>query len=162
MCKDNTGKVRFSAMDMISSGKTGQTSATGTAGIVLVFMSVLIMIALVVMYFIKQDEAGHILSFFDKITVVLGIGAALLGTRKISGVIASRSASNIVDLVEDTVYNMEGENGRRRAKARRRKDSLPCECDDEGEFCGPDYEVGPDYETDQYADNYEADENVEN
>lgn len=156
MCKDNTGKIRFSAMDMISSGKTGQTSATGTAGIVLVFMSVLIMIALVVMYFIKQDEAGHILSFFDKITVVLGIGAALLGTRKISGVIASRSASNIVDLVEDTVYNMEDENGRKRAKVRRRKDSLPCECDDEGEFCGPDYEV------DQYADNYEADENVEN
>lgn len=143
-------------MDMISSGKTGQTSATGTAGIVLVFMSVLIMLALIVMYFIKQDEAGHILSFFDKITVVLGIGAALLGTRKISGVIASRSAANIVDLVEDTVYNIEEENGHRRARVRRRKDSLPCECDDEGEFCGPDYEV------DQYAENYEADENVEN
>ena len=145
-------------MDMISSGKTGQTSATGTAGIVLIFMSVLILLALIVMYFIKQDEAGHILAFFDKVTVVLGIGAALLGTRKISGVIASRSASNIVDLVEDTVHNMEDndDHGRRRSKPRRRKESLPCECDDEGEFCGPDYEVDP------YADNFEADENVEN
>lgn len=146
-------------MDMISSGKTGQTSATGTAGIVLIFMSVLIMLALIVMYFIKQDEAGNILSFFDKITVVLGIGAALLGTRKISGVIASRSASNVVDLVEDTVYNMEcdeDEHGRRRARVRRRRESLPCECDDEGEVCGPDYEVDP------YADNYEEDPNMTN
>lgn len=146
-------------MDMISSGKTGQTSATGTAGIVLVFMSVLIMLALIVMYFIKQDEAGNILSFFDKITVVLGIGAALLGTRKISGVIASRSASNVVDLVEDTVHNMERDEddyGRRRARVRRRKESLPCECDDEGEVCGPDYEA------DLYADNYEEDSNMTN
>ena len=159
MCKDKNGKVRFSAMDLISSGKTGQTSATGTAGIMLVFMSVLIMLALVVMYFIKQDEAGNILSFFDKITVVLGIGAALLGTRKISGVIASRSASNIVDLVEDTVYSMEDEDdghGRRRARVRRRKNSLNCECDDEGEVCGPDYEGDP------YADNYLEDETVQN
>lgn len=146
-------------MDMISSGKTGQTSATGTAGIVLIFMSVVIMLALVVMYFIKQDEAAHILSFFDKINIVLGIGAALLGTRKISGVIASRSASNIVDLVEDTVYSMEDEgdgHGRRRARVRHRKNSLNCECDDEGEVCGPDYEG------DSYADNYLEDENVEN
>lgn len=107
MCKDKDGKIRFSAMDMISSGKTGQTSATGTAGVVLCFLAAIVIIALVIMYFARPEEAGNILSFMDKITVVLGIGAALLGTRKISGALAGRSTANIVDLVENTVNDME-------------------------------------------------------
>lgn len=105
MCKDKNGKVRFSAMDMISSGKTGQTSATGTAGVVLCFLAVFVIIALVIMYFVRPNEAGNILAFMDKITVVLGIGAALLGTRKISGAIAGRATANITDFVENTVHN---------------------------------------------------------
>ena len=107
MCKDKDGKIRFSAMDMISSGKTGQTSATGTAGVVLCFLAAIVIIALVIMYFARPEAAGNILSFMDKITVVLGIGAALLGTRKISGALAGRSTANIVDLVENTVNDME-------------------------------------------------------
>ena len=99
------------------------------------------------MYFINPNEAGNVLAFFDKITVVLAIGAALLGTRKISGVIASKSASNVVDLVEDTVYSIETEN---KIRAKHRK-SYDIEYDDEGECIH-----------DQYADNYEKDENVEN
>lgn len=107
MCKDKDGKIRFSTMDMITSGKTGQTSATGTAGVALCFLSILVILALVIMYFIKSEEAGNILAFFDKIIVVLGIGAALLGTRKISGAIASKSTANVIDIVEDTIQEME-------------------------------------------------------
>ncbi len=118
MCKDKDGKVRFSAMDMISSGKTGQTSATGTAGVALCFLSALVIIALVIMYFVRPDEASNVLSFMDKITVVLGIGAALLGTRKISGAIAGRTTANIVDLVENTVHDIDND-PRRRSRKRR-------------------------------------------
>lgn len=118
MCKDKDGKVRFSAMDMISSGKTGQTSATGTAGVALCFLSALVIIALVIMYFVRPDEASNVLSFMDKITVVLGIGAALLGTRKISGAIAGRTTANIVDLVENTVHDMDDDSRRYRKPKR--------------------------------------------
>ena len=107
MCKDKDGNVRFSTMDMITSGKTGQTSATGTAGVALCFLSILVILALVIEYFVKPEEAGNVLAFFDKITVVLGIGAALLGTRKISGAIASKNTANVVDIVEDTIQEME-------------------------------------------------------
>lgn len=116
MCKDKDGKVRFSAMDMISSGKTGQTSATGTAGVILCFLAALVIIALVIMYFVRPDEASNILVFMDKITVVLGIGAALLGTRKISGAIAGRTTANIVDLVESTVHDINDDPYRRSKK----------------------------------------------
>lgn len=174
MCKDKSGKVRFSTMDMISSGRTGQTSATGTAGILLIFMAVLIMLALTVMYFINQDEAGNILAFFDKITIVLGIGAALLGTRKISGVIASKSASNVISLVEDTVHNMEYSDGTRYARTKskgkaKRRDSSIYEYDDEGEICdrgsldhSDNFEEDAEEEYNEYAENKKQDENVEN
>ena len=121
MCKDKDGKVRFSTMDMISSGKTGQTSATGTAGIVLCFLSVVVIIAVLIMYFAHPDEADNVLALFDKITVVLGIGAALLGTRKISGALAGRTTANVVDLVEQTIHEHEYENNNyRRSRNKRR------------------------------------------
>lgn len=171
MCKDRNGKVRFSTMDMISSGRTGQTSATGTAGVILCFLAVVVIISLMVMYFIDQNEAGNILAFFDKITIVLGIGAALLGTRKISGVIASKSASNVIDLVEDTVHNMESVNKKSNVKIKRRDTSI-YEYDDEGEVCNDNFYVEeqykdnfenmPDTKYNIYADNSKADENVEN
>ena len=70
------------------------------------------------MYFVRPDEASNVLSFMDKITVVLGIGAALLGTRKISGAIAGRTTANIVDLVENTVHDIDND-PRRRSRKRR-------------------------------------------
>ena len=136
MCKDKDGKVRFSAMDMISSGKTGQTSATGTAGVVLCFLSAIVIIALLIMYFIRPNEAGNVLAFMDKITVVLGIGAALLGTRKISGALAGRTTANIVDLVENTVHDMDGD--QRRWRKSKRNSSYHDYSDD----CGEDEDCG--------------------
>lgn len=136
MCKDKDGKVRFSTMDMISSGKTGQTSATGTAGIVLCFLSVVVIIAVLIMYFVHPDEADNVLAIFDKITVVLGIGAALLGTRKISGALAGRTTANVVDLVEQTIHEHEYENDRYRRKTKRRT------YEEYSDDCGEDEDCG--------------------
>lgn len=133
MCKDKDGKVRFSTMDMISSGRTGQTSATGTAGVALCFLSILVILALVIMYFVRPDEAGNVLAFMDKITVILGIGAALLGTRKISGALAGRTTANIVDLVENTVHDIETDR-------RPRKKSTP-HYSDYSDDCGEDEDI---------------------
>ena len=134
MCKDKDGKVRFSTMDMISSGRTGQTSATGTAGVALCFLSILVILALVIMYFVRPDEAGNVLEFMDKITVILGIGAALLGTRKISGALAGRTTANIVDLVENTVHDIETE--------RRPRKKSASHYSDYSDDCGEDEDFG--------------------
>lgn len=103
MCKGKDGKIRFSAMEMISSGKTGQTSATGTIGVILCLVAMTLILAFSILYFFQLGEADHILDFLDKCIMMLGIGAALLGTRKISGALAGRRTSNIIKLVEDTM-----------------------------------------------------------
>lgn len=148
MCIGKNGKVRFSTMDMISSGRTGQTSATGTAGVALCFLSILVILALIIMYFVRPDEAGNVLAFMDKITVVLGIGAALLGTRKISGALAGRTTANIVDLVENTVHDIETDR-RPRKKNRPHYENY---CDD----CGEDEDCG------DYSNMMSTAENEEN
>ena len=105
MCKDrNTGKIKLSFKEMVTSGLTGETSATGFCGVVLTFVAMLVFLGLFVFYLINQDEAGNILEFVDKVIVILGIGSALLGTRKISGAIANRrSNQDIVKMVEDAI-----------------------------------------------------------
>ena len=105
MCKDkNTGKIKISFKEMVTSGLTGETSATGFCGVILTFTAILVFLGLFVFYLVNQDEAGNILEFVDKVIVILGIGSALLGTRKISGAIANRrSNEDIVRMVEDAI-----------------------------------------------------------
>lgn len=104
MCKGKDGRLKFSAMEMISSGKTGQTSATGTMGVLLCGIPLLLITALVIFYFIQPGEASNILEFIDKGIAMLGIGAALLGTRKISGVIGNARHGKIINTVSANVH----------------------------------------------------------
>ena len=105
MCKNKeTGKITVSFKEMVTSGMTGETSATGFCGVILTFTAILVFLGLFVFYLVNQDEAGNILEFVDKVIVILGIGSALLGTRKISGALANRrSNADIVKLVEDAI-----------------------------------------------------------
>lgn len=103
MCKTTDGRYKFNFLEMICSGRTGETSATGFCGMVLCLISIIAIFAIMIFYFFNISEATHLLEMFDKIIVVLGIGAALLGTRKISGAIASTRGANIVELVEKTI-----------------------------------------------------------
>lgn len=105
MCKNReTGKITLSFKEMVTSGLTGETSATGFCGVILTFTAILVFLGLFVFYLVNQDEAGNILEFVDKVIVILGIGSALLGTRKISGAIANRrSNADVVKMVEDAI-----------------------------------------------------------
>jgi hypothetical protein len=105
MCKNKeTGKITVSFKEMVTSGMTGETSATGFCGVILTFTAILVFLGLFVFYLVNQDEAGNILEFVDKVIVILGIGSALLGTRKISGALANRrSNADIVKMVEDAI-----------------------------------------------------------
>ena len=105
MCKNKeTGKITLSFKEMVTSGLTGETSATGFCGVLLTFVSIVVFLGLFIFYLVNQDEAGNILEFVDKVIVILGIGSALLGTRKISGALANRrSNEDIIKMVEDAI-----------------------------------------------------------
>ena len=104
MCKDCNGKYKFSFMEMITSGRDGSTSATGFVGVILSLVCILMAVAIFVFYFLNTGEAENILSLLDKVIIMLGIGSALLGTRKISGVIGSKnSTANIQQAVENAL-----------------------------------------------------------
>ena len=118
MCKTEDGKIKISVKDMVTSGSTGQTSATGAVGVLYELVTLLIVLALVIFYFINQDQAANIMSMIDKMTIIMGIGAALLGTRKISGAIANANEGKVVKAVEDTLENRE-----RKYEETRRNDS---------------------------------------
>ena len=119
MCKNkDTGKITLSFKEMVTSGLTGETSATGFCGVLLTLVSLLVFLGLFVFYLVKQDEAGNILEFVDKVIVILGIGSALLGTRKISGALANRrSNEDIIKMVENA---MEAKDEREEKIVRRR------------------------------------------
>lgn len=112
MCKTTGGKVKFSLLDMITSSGSGQTSATGTIGVILCLLSIIMIATLFIYYFINIDDVKNIMDFFDKAMIILGIGSALLGTRKISGAFGSKkiNGSNIIDTVENTLDSQNSNN----------------------------------------------------
>ena len=105
MCRNKeTGKITVSFKEMVTSGMTGETTATGFCGVLLTFVAILVFLGLFVFYLVNQDEAGNILEFVDKVIVILGIGSALLGTRKISGALANRrSNADVIKMVEEAI-----------------------------------------------------------
>lgn len=107
MCKTEDGKIKISLKDMITSGSTGQTSATGAVGVLYELLTLLIVLSLVIFYFVNQEEAANIMAMIDKMTIIMGIGAALLGTRKISGAIANANEGRVVKAVEDAIDERE-------------------------------------------------------
>lgn len=110
MCKEKDGKLKFSALEMMSSGNTGQTSATGVIGVFLCSVPMIGMLALLVFYFVNPSEAANILELMDRGIALVGIGAAVLGTRKISGMIGnSQRAKLVLNTLEENVGSYERE-----------------------------------------------------
>lgn len=90
MCKTPENKYKFSFGEMISSGVSGKTSATGTIGVILCLLAMFIVTCGVTFYFLNTSEANNVMEIIDKCIIMLGIGAALLGCRKVSGAVASK------------------------------------------------------------------------
>lgn len=99
MCKTPENKYKFSFGEMISGGISGKTSATGTIGVILSLLAMFITACVVTFYFFNTSEADNIMEIIDKCIIMLGIGAALLGCRKVSGAIASKG--QVIKVVND-------------------------------------------------------------
>ena len=117
MCRDSKGRYKFSFMEMITSGRDGSTSATGFIGVILSLVCILMSVSIFIFYFMNTKEAENILSLLDRVIIMLGIGSALLGTRKISGVIGSKNnAEGIQRAVEDALNAREEKEEKMRIK----------------------------------------------
>lgn len=77
-------KKHFKWIDMVSSSKSGETSASGFCGVIACVSSIILLFVLIVFYMFHLPEAGTILSLIDKLMLLFGIGASLLGVRKVS------------------------------------------------------------------------------
>lgn len=88
-------RYKFSWIELISNAKTGETSATGLCGMILIFVALLLFVVLVVWYFFNMSHSAEIFEILDKLTTWMMTGAGLLGLRKISGNFAGGSSISI-------------------------------------------------------------------
>ena len=103
MCKTSDNKYKFSFSEMISASGTGKTSATGTIAVLLCILSMMMILFTFIFYFMNLEEAQNIMMFIDKAIIILGIGAALLGARKVTGAVSSIRGSQAVQNAEELV-----------------------------------------------------------
>jgi cadmium resistance protein CadD (predicted permease) len=104
-------------MEMITSGRDGSTSATGFVGVILSLVCIVMAVSIFVFYFVNTAQAENILKLLDKVIIMLGISSALLGTRKISGVIGSK---NSTDTIQQAVENVLDKRNEAEEKMRRK------------------------------------------
>lgn len=101
MCKLNSdgnpsAKYRFSFLELLTDTATGETSASGFCGFIIILMAVMLFITMVIWYFFHTGSATDIFTLIDKITVWVGIGSGLLGVRKISSVFGKDGHTEVV------------------------------------------------------------------
>ena len=91
---------KFKWIELVTSGFNGETSATGFCGVLACLVSMLFLIVLIIFYLFNLPEATTIMALIDKLMLLFGIGASLLGLRKVSGVFGGKG-KEIVKCIED-------------------------------------------------------------
>lgn len=69
---------------------SGRTSSKKLIGFITSVLCLLLIVTLVFFYFFNMDQSGTILQLIDKIIVVFGIAAGLMGVKSISNAISAR------------------------------------------------------------------------
>lgn len=97
------GKTTSSFGEAVSSDLTGRTSATGLVGVLTCMLSLIIIVVIMFYYFLHPSEAENVIEFIDRAIIILGIGTALLGTRKVAGIIGNKGTKfqNILNHSEE-------------------------------------------------------------
>ena len=103
MRSSKDGKTTSSFGEAVSSDATGRTSATGLVGVLTSLLALVIIVVIVFYYFIHPAEAEHVMEFIDRAIIILGIGAGLLGARKVAGIVGNKGArfQNVLDRAEE-------------------------------------------------------------
>lgn len=106
--ENGTSKRKFSWIEMVTSGFNGESSATGFCGVLACVVSMIFLIILIIFYLFNLPEAVTIMALIDKLMLLFGIGASLLGLRKVSGVFGGKGkelVKGIEDLHEENKAN---------------------------------------------------------
>lgn len=84
--KQNKKKLKFSCLDLVSNTESDREtiSATGLSGTIIIFVALIVYIACVTFYFFNVTEAGNITTMMNSATTLIGIGAGVLGVRRVS------------------------------------------------------------------------------
>jgi len=75
-------KYKFSFIELICNTKTGETSATGLCGMILIVVPLFMFVVLIVWYFFNMSHFPEISEILDKLITLITLGSGLLGLRK--------------------------------------------------------------------------------
>lgn len=103
MRSSRDGRTTSSFGEAVSSDATGRTSATGLVGVLTSLLALVIIVVIVFYYFIHPGEAEHVMEFIDRAIIILGIGAGLLGARKVAGIVGNKGVKyqGVLDRTEE-------------------------------------------------------------
>lgn len=119
MCKLPDGTQKISIAEMVNSASNGKTSNSGVVGLLTCLVMLIVFVAIVIYYFsmpknvsisdidllrLKIDMLKDIIEYC---TIFFGMGTALLGVRKIAGVVGSVKGKKATEIVQETIENNE-------------------------------------------------------
>lgn len=113
MCKLPDGTQKFSIMEMINSASSGKTSNSGVVGLLTCLIMLFVFVAIVIYYFCMNKDVAisdidllrikteMLKDIIEYCTIFFGMGTALLGVRKIAGVVGSVKGQQAIQIVEE-------------------------------------------------------------
>lgn len=117
MCKLPNGTQKISIAEMVNSASSGKTSNSGVVGLVTCLVMLLVFVSLTIYYFcmnknisiaeidILKLKVDVIKEIMEYCTIFFGMGTALLGVRKIAGVVGSKRAGNAINDTSENLNN---------------------------------------------------------
>jgi hypothetical protein len=119
MCKLPDGTQKFSLMEMVNSASSGKTSNSGVVGLLTCVVMLLVFVAIVIYYFAMPKDVNisdidllrvkteMLKDIIEYCTIFFGMGTALLGVRKIAGVVGSVKGKKAITMVEENLPKIE-------------------------------------------------------
>lgn len=119
MCKLPDGTQKFSLMEMVNSASSGKTSNSGVVGLLTCVVMLFIFVAIVIYYFAMPKDVNisdidllrlkteMLKDIIEYCTIFFGMGTALLGVRKIAGVVGSIKGKKAITIVEENLPEVE-------------------------------------------------------
>jgi hypothetical protein len=116
MCKLPDGTQKISIAEMVNSAANGKTSNSGVVGLLTCSVMLIVFIALTIYYMCIPKEISisdidllrlkveSIKDIMELSSIFFAMGTALLGVRKIAGVVGNRG-KKAMQIVEDNINN---------------------------------------------------------
>lgn len=117
MCKLPDGTQKFSFVEMVNSASSGKTSNSGVVGLFTCLTMLVTFCALVIYYMcIPKDipiaeidifriKIEMIKDIIEYCTIFFGMGSALLGVRKIAGVLGTKGKKGVTVMTDNMPTN---------------------------------------------------------